>query len=64
MPKFIIKQDREKCIGCGTCVALCNNWLMDKEGKAKPKKSTLDKVGCNQEAADACPTQCIEIVEK
>ena len=59
-----IKQDHEKCIGCGSCIALCpDNWEMTDDGKAKPKKTSLDEVGCNKAAADACPVHCIEIVE-
>lgn len=64
MPRYTIKQNQNQCIGCGTCVSLCNNWKMDKDGKAIPKKKEVTKIGCNQEAADSCPTACIKIVEK
>jgi ferredoxin len=30
-------------------------------GKAKPKKTDAKDIGCNKEAADACPVQCIKI---
>ncbi len=60
---FKIIQDREKCIGCGACVSVCDNWKMDDDGKAKPKKTEVEEVGCNKEAAEICPVQCIKIEE-
>lgn len=70
-----IIHEREKCIGCGTCVALCPKyWEMAEDGKARllnskenPKTGNweleVDKIECNQEAADACPAQIINIVK-
>ena len=56
-----IIQDKEKCIGCGSCVEVCpSNWEM-KGDKAIPKKKEIKEIGCNQKAADACPVQCIKI---
>lgn len=58
-----IKQDKDKCIGCGACVAVCpDNWVMEGD-KAKPKKTEVGEVGCNKQAADACPVQCIHVEE-
>jgi len=63
MAKIKITQDVEACIGCGACVSICpDNWVM-KGSKSKPKKTELNDLGCNQEAADACPVQCIKIKE-
>ncbi len=71
MPK--VTQEREICIGCGACASLCPKyWEMSEDGKSTLKGSTinpdngnhdleLDNIGCNQEAADACPVQCILI---
>jgi ferredoxin len=60
--KFKITQDREACIGCGACVAICEeNWKMAEDNKSEPIKTELDVIGCNQEAADSCPVQCIKI---
>jgi len=62
-----IIQEHEKCIGCGSCVAICPKyWEISDDGKAKLIGATNDeleveKVECNQEAADACPVQCIKI---
>lgn len=71
MAKII--HEREKCIGCGTCVALCPEfWEMNEDGKSDLKGAKVDsqtgnqeiemsELGCNQEAIDACPVQCIRI---
>ena len=59
-----IEQDHEKCIGCGNCVAACpENWEMGDDGKASPKKTEVDEVGCNKEAAEGCPVECIKVIE-
>ena len=61
MTKFKIIQDRNICIGCGACVSVCpDNWEI-KGDKAHPKKTELNEIGCNQEAVDVCPVQCIKI---
>ena len=68
-----IIHEREKCIGCGSCAALCPKfWEMAEDGKSKLLNSKVNaesgnyeletnEAGCNQEAADACPVQCIRI---
>ena len=59
-----IEQDYEACIGCGACAAVCpENWEMTEDNKAKPLKTEVLEAGCNKEAADACPVQCIKIIE-
>ncbi len=70
-----ITHEREICIGCGACASLCPKyWEMSEDGKSTLKGSALnsetgnydlevEKAECNQEAADACPVQCI-IVSK
>ena len=64
MGKIKISMEREKCIGCGSCVAVCDNWELKDDGKAKPKKTELDDLGCNEKAAQVCPVQCIKIQKK
>ena len=61
---FRIVQNKEKCIGCGACVSVCDNWEMDDDGKAKPKNTEIEKAGCNKEAAEMCPVQCIKVEEE
>jgi len=37
---------------------------MTTSGKAKPKKKEVTEIGCNKDAADSCPADCITITEK
>lgn len=61
---FKIEHDRSGCIGCGACAALCpDNWTMAADGKSKPKKLELKDLGCNKDAADACPVNVIHIID-
>lgn len=70
-----IVQEREKCIGCGSCVALCPKfWEMGEDGKSNLKEGKqnsegnyeleIKEIGCNQEAADSCPVQIIHVVKE
>lgn len=63
MAKIIL--EREKCIGCGSCEAVCpKNWKLQEDGKANYLGlEEVKEVGCNQDAADNCPVQCI-VIEK
>lgn len=56
-----IEQNHADCIGCGACVAVCNNWEMGPDGKARPKSTSAPEAGCNKEAADVCPVGCIHV---
>ncbi|MEM2918445.1 MAG: ferredoxin [Candidatus Altiarchaeota archaeon] len=52
-----VKVDREKCIGCGTCAAICpEGFELDDEGKAKVKNP---KAKCVDEAISSCPVEAI-----
>ncbi len=62
-----IKIDREKCISCGTCVAMMPEvFELDDEMKSRVKnsdatlKTSKEKL---QEAAEACPVGAIEVIE-
>ena len=68
-----IIHEREKCIGCGTCVAVCPDfWTMGEDGKSSLKEAKdtgngvfeleIADAGCNKEAASACPVQIIKVV--
>ena len=72
MPKIL--HEREKCIGCGSCVAICPKfWEMSEDGKSSlidgtegsggnyEREVTEREIGCNQEAADSCPVQIIKV---
>lgn len=55
------KVDKNKCIGCGSCAAICSEVFdMGNDGKAQMKKgkekSTLP---CVKEAIDSCPVKAI-----
>lgn len=55
-----ITVDEDKCIGCGTCVALCEKCFEIVDGVSKVKKQDCE--GCNLgEVAQSCPTEAITI---
>ncbi len=62
MTKYRISVDKEKCIGCGACIATCSACFEMVEGKAKPKKG-ICKDNCCKEAAENCPVQSIKVEE-
>jgi len=55
-----VKVNKEKCIGCGACEALCPEVFTLKNGKANVKTKETGKP-CAKEARDSCPVQAIEI---
>ncbi len=73
MAKIIL--DREKCIGCGSCQALCpKHFELIKDGKfhligskKNPKTGNeeleVKKEDCLKEAAEACPVKIIKIIK-
>ncbi|OYT42881.1 MAG: ferredoxin [Candidatus Aenigmarchaeota archaeon ex4484_56] len=61
MYKIIV--NREKCIGCGSCVSICDNFELDEDGKSKPIKDEVEELGCSKDAAEICPVEAIEIKE-
>lgn len=58
-----INIDQEKCIGCGSCTAVCPDvFELDDNSKARLKQGKEEADDKNaQEAADICPVQAIEI---
>lgn len=70
-----VNLEREKCISCGSCAALCPKYFeIADDGKSTIRNSKKDeknnieeielaKAECCQEAADACPAQCINIIK-
>jgi ferredoxin len=72
-----IKLEREKCIGCGSCSALCPKYfeIID-DGKSHIRgveisaqggpasgweELEVEKIECAESAMEACPVQCIHI---
>lgn len=53
----MVSVDKEKCIGCGACVATCPEGFELKEGKAVAKK----QVPCSKQAAEGCPVGAIKV---
>ncbi len=52
--------DRNVCIGCGTCVALCPAvFQLGDDGKSKVVNGKAVGEDEIQQAIDSCPVQCI-----
>ena len=60
--KYKISVDKVKCIGCGACTNVCDNFKMVQD-KAAPVKPVVTDVGCNNEAKDICPVEAISVAE-
>ena len=52
--------DKEKCIGCGTCVSICpvGAISLDEGGKAQIDKSICIRCGACQ---SSCPVEAIDL---
>ncbi len=65
MDKYVVSQERDKCIGCMACVLVCpNNWFMENDNKASFKKSVLktpEEIEENQLAEASCPVAIIHV---
>ncbi len=70
MKKIIL--ERDKCIGCGTCSVVCPSfWEMAEDGRTNLKNGEetekgiyeikIEDPGCNSEAEESCPVNCIHI---
>ncbi len=65
---FKILHERQLCIGCGSCAAVCPDfWELAEDGFSTLKRSKgskeleLGEIACNQVAAELCPVNCIHI---
>ena len=57
--------DKNKCIGCGTCVALATKtFKLDSNGKSQVVNPQGDDETVIQSAIDGCPAQAIKWGEK
>lgn len=59
----MVSINSEKCIGCGSCPAVCSEvFEMGKDGKAQVKKGKSNsKDACVKEAIEICPVSAIKI---
>ena len=58
-----VKVNADLCIGCGTCVSLCDEvFELNEEGKSVVKANAdLEKnAECIKQAIESCPVQAIE----
>ena len=57
--------DKEKCIGCGTCVALAaKSFKMSDDGKSVAINPAGDDETTIKSAIDGCPTSAITLQEQ
>jgi ferredoxin len=63
--KYKVIVDKEKCIGCGTCVATASKtFKLDTNNKADVIKGKNDDDEVILKAAESCPVSAIEIKDK
>jgi ferredoxin len=56
----MVKIDKKKCIGCGTCVSICPQVFELKGDKASVKKGQeKSSLPCVKEAIESCPESAI-----
>lgn len=59
-----IKINKEKCIGCGLCMAICPQvFALGDDGKAMIVEVADDKADCISTAKDGCPVGAISVEE-
>jgi len=65
-----IRLEIDKCIGCGSCSAVCPKYFeMAENGKAHLKDAAkseveeleVQKIECAETAVEMCPVQCIHV---
>jgi len=57
-----IKVDKNKCIGCGACIAIASkSFKFDSEGKSELIEPLGDSEEIIKEAAESCPVRAITI---
>jgi len=55
----MVSVNKEKCIGCGLCVSICEEvFEMTSDGKAKVKSQK--NLPCVRESIQSCPVNAIE----
>jgi len=64
--KMKVKVNRDSCIGCGACAAICDDvFEIDDEGLSTLKKEVVEEDQKQEvlDAQDSCPTGAIEVEE-
>jgi ferredoxin len=63
MMAYRVRIERDKCMGDAICTALCSNWYMDTDGKARFRQETISDSDyeSNHEAEISCPAGIIEV---
>jgi len=56
----MVSINKETCIGCGSCEAICPDVFELKDGKAQVKSGADTKKPCVKEAIDGCPVESIK----
>jgi ferredoxin len=57
-----LKVDEDKCIGCGTCVAVApKSFKLNDDGKSIPIDPPGDEESAVQEAIESCPVDAISV---
>lgn len=54
----MVNVDKDKCIGCGSCVAICPEGFEMKNGKSVTKK-VKKEIPCLKDAISSCPVGAI-----
>jgi ferredoxin len=58
----MVKVDKTKCIGCGTCVVIApKSFKLGDDGKAEAIEPAGDEEEKIKEAAESCPVGAIEV---
>jgi len=58
----MVQVDQDKCIGCGTCVAIAGKtFKFNDAGKAEVINEKGDDADTVKSAADSCPVQAISL---
>ncbi|MFH1661712.1 MAG: ferredoxin [Candidatus Falkowbacteria bacterium] len=56
-----IKLDKNLCIGCGTCVAVCPKSFKMNDDEAKAEVISQEDSECVKNSVESCPVQAIKV---
>ena len=58
---MLITINKDLCIGCGSCAALCPQNFKLNDSESKAEVTSQEDPSCAKNAAEACPVQAIKI---